>query len=200
VEVSGAYDESSGQSLEEYLTTVESEFDQLKTLKCPNYVLVPKDGAPMELIINRFKSDRRTKNKDYDATTDFVLDHEHTVRIKLADDPILQKFGFEPKRVGNYLRRYRAMGLFANRNPDNLIFYDVNQRRKGSPAPLVKAISPEGTKSRLLRFTDKLNKLAQEAANKQGDTYSGAEQAGQTCMQDVPYNVRDVVQRTGSDR
>eukprot|EP01047_Picozoa_sp_COSAG01_P044040 COSAG01_NODE_3952_length_5500_cov_202.781337_6_plen_175_part_00 len=94
---------------------------------------------------------------------------------------LLQKFGFEPKRVGDYLRRYRAMGLFANRNPDNLIFYDVNQRRKGSPAPLVKAISPEGTKSRLLRFTDKLNKLAQEAANKQGDTYSGAEQAKLAC-------------------
>jgi hypothetical protein len=181
VEVAGAFDESSGQSLEEYLTTVEAEFDQLKTLKCPNYVLVPKDGAPMELVINRFKSDRRTKNKDYDPTTDYVLDHEHTVRIKLADDAILQKYGFDPKRIGDYLRRYRAMGLFANRNPDELIFYDVNQRKAGSPAPRVKAIGPEGTKSRLLRFTGKLNAMAQTAANAQNESYSGAEQAKLAC-------------------
>jgi hypothetical protein len=181
VEVAGAYDESSGQTVVEYLTALEAEFEGSQRLQCPNYILVPQDGAPMELIINRFKSDRRTKSKDYDPTTDFVLNHENTVRIKLTDDAILEKYGFDPKRIGDYLRRYRKLGLFANRNPNQLVFYDVNQRKTGSPAPRVKAISPEGTKSRLLRFTGKLNALSQRAANQQGDVYGGADQAKLAC-------------------
>ena len=177
VEYDGAYDASSGLSFDEYLDVTAKEHETMTRQKSPNYILAPKDG-PLVLVLNKFKTDERTSAEHYNRDLDFILDHDKQIRIVLDSNPVMEKFGFDPKRLGGYLRKYRDLKLFANRNPDELLFYDVEQRRPGvTPPPAVKRITEEATKSRLLRFTGKMNNIAQTAASAVGEQCGGAPEA-----------------------
>jgi hypothetical protein len=124
--------------------------------ECPNYILVPNDG-PMVLVLNAFKNDKRASADAYDPKEcDFQLDHERTRRLVLDDDETLQTYGFDPKTLGTVLQKYRSLGLFRNRNPHELLFYDLTRKRKGQPAPPVLRLDKGAMKDRLTTLTRKL--------------------------------------------
>ena len=124
----------------------------------PNYILVP-DAGPMEIVLNRFKNDQRTSAGDYDGKDcDFQLDHSRTRRLVLEDNEILQQYGFDPKKLGVILGQYHMLGLFKNRNPDGLVFFDVEKKKKGVPATPVKRLHEGGVKDRLSTLSKKLTK------------------------------------------
>ena len=126
--------------------------------QCPNYILVPETG-PMTIVLNRYKNDQRTAAEDYDSKEcDFQIDHSGTRRLVLEDNETLQKYGFDPEKLGVILRKYYMLGLFKNRNPDELLFYDIEKKKKGTPATPVKRLDVGGAKDRLSTLIKKLTK------------------------------------------
>jgi hypothetical protein len=143
----------------------EADASRLKVqlAQTPNYILLPDAGPPV-LVLNAFKNDKRSLSADYDASNgDFQLDHELTRRIALNADAKLEACGFNPKKLGDILTRYRDLKLFSNRNPDELLFFSVAKRATGQPSTPVTRLSLEGIKSRLTRLSVMLTKGEQEA-------------------------------------
>ena len=108
VEHDSAYDASSGLSYEEYEDIIAKQLETMTRQKSPNYILAPKDG-PLVLVLNKFKTDERTSAENYNRDLDFILDHGKQIRIVLDSNSVLEKFGFDPKRLGGYLRKYRDL-------------------------------------------------------------------------------------------
>ena len=136
----------------------ESEQEVAQTSKCPNYVLIPDNSdAPWVLVLNHFKNDKRTSATDFDMSQDFQLNHERTVRLVLDKDDTLERYGFDPQKLGVLLRQYRDLKLFSHRNPDQLLFFDVTRykNKKGAQAEPVKRLQ-NGVTGRLTELSVRL--------------------------------------------
>jgi hypothetical protein len=108
--------------------------DELREARSPNYIHVRDDGS-MALVLNRYKTDRRSAEAAYDpASGDFVLSTDRTRTYELVPDAVLSKYGFSPVYLHWLLTHYkRALDeLFAEANPKRYLFFNV----KGDLAPI----------------------------------------------------------------
>lgn len=122
----------------------------LRDSRSPNYVNVGADGS-MTLVLNAYKTDRKTLSDQYDAASgDFLIDHERTLRRELKGDPVLAKYGFRPRLVAEMLTLYRRASFTAfgpARNPHEYIFYDWT-----GDDTVVKAVKEDALSKRLGRL------------------------------------------------
>jgi hypothetical protein len=137
------------------ITPDQETLDILKESNSPNYVVVDSGGF-VTLVINKFKTDARSAEVDYDPTTDFRINHPKTQRFELSrPQPILTKFGFEPRRLADTLLEYHNLQvtLLGDRNPHKLFFCEIP---KEGP---VRPVSGDGMSTRLARVTERLTGL-----------------------------------------
>jgi hypothetical protein len=137
------------------ITPDQETLDILKQSNSPNYVVVDSGGFAT-LVINKFKIDGRSAEVDYDPSTDFRINHPKTVRFELSrPQPILTKFGFEPRRLADILIEYHNLqvALMGDRNPHKLFFFEIP---KEGP---VRPVSGDGMSTRLARVTERLTGL-----------------------------------------
>ena len=109
--------------------------DDVRATGSPNYIEIAQDGS-MELVINAFKTDGHTAADDYDpANGDFVLGMDTTLRIPLAPNDTLAKFGFAPEVLGTLLGLYRrtVRTIFGDRNEHEYLFFDFGPNRDATP-------------------------------------------------------------------
>jgi hypothetical protein len=162
--------------LVEYLEQLAAECETREKLSSVNYVLVP-DKGPVELVLNHYKTDNRCFDAKYEAAKDFLADHDYTKRFVLEDHPTMTKYGFDPARLGAYLRGYYKLKLFENRNPHSLVFFDVGAQKRGQRSPDVVALKDSSLGFRLRRMTERLNQSAKAATDAVGGEYVGVEAA-----------------------
>jgi hypothetical protein len=127
--------------------TDENAQDLART-KSPNYIFVAANGK-MTLVMNQYKNDQRSTVETYDPEQDFALNTERTRRFDLAaPDAVLQKFGFSPQHLQNYLQVYRSavQQIHGEANPDQFVFFGAN----GTPH------SPDTMARRMGRMTKRL--------------------------------------------
>jgi hypothetical protein len=137
------------------ITPDQETLDILKESNSPNYIVVDQGGF-VTLVINKFKTDARSAEVDYDPTTDFRINHTKTQRFELSrPQPILTKFGFEPRRLADILLEYHNLQvtLLGDRNPHKLFFCEIP---KEGP---VRPVSGDGMSTRLARVTERLTGL-----------------------------------------
>ena len=100
---------------------------ELRATGSPNYIEVAPDGS-LELVINAYKTDGHTAADTYDpAAGDYVLGLDTTLRIPLAPNATLSKFGFKPEVLGTLLGLYRRalQTVFDDRNTPEYLFFSV---------------------------------------------------------------------------
>eukprot|EP01049_Picozoa_sp_SAG25_P008507 SAG25_NODE_772_length_5439_cov_2.322097_5_plen_396_part_00 len=127
--------------------TDENAQDMART-KSPNYIFVAANGK-MTLVMNQYKNDQRSTVETYDPEQDFALNTERTRRFDLAaPDAVLQKFGFSPQHLQNFLQVYRSavQHIYGEANPDEFVFFAAN----GTPH------SPDTMARRMGRMTKRL--------------------------------------------
>ena len=121
--------------------------DDLRATGSPNYVEVAADGS-MELVINAYKTDGHTAADTYDpANGDYVLGLDTTLRIPLAPNATLAKFGFRPEALGMLLGLYRraVQTIFGDRNTPEYLFFSVPENGN------VTAVKPDALGKRIGR-------------------------------------------------
>jgi hypothetical protein len=145
---------------------------ELESTQSPNYVLI--SPSVCQLVINKTKNDGRSDADDYDPDVDFAFDHERTLRLDLmlpsaptsGDSEetvrrkmdqanvihVLEKYGFQPIRLGNILRLYQKWlrVVLGERNPKQFLFFDPKKGQSVTP------LKSEGLKSRLQEATNKV--------------------------------------------
>jgi hypothetical protein len=131
--------------------------DELKASGSPNYVLFRNDGT-VEIVINRYKIDGRSRASDYDPERDFEANSEATKRFPLVADATLTKFGFDPVKLSALLTNYRALQqrIVGARNPYEYLFFEVKRATNLSTAQNVEVVSAEGMSTRMTRITKRL--------------------------------------------
>ena len=131
--------------------------DELKASGSPNYVLFRNDGT-VEIVINRYKIDGRSRASDYDPERDFEANSEATKRFPLVADPTLTKFGFDPVKLSALLTNYRALQqrIVGARNRYEYLFFEVKRATNLSTAQNVEVVSAEGMSTRMTRITKRL--------------------------------------------
>ena len=85
------------------------------------------DGS-LELVINAYKTDGHTAaDTYYPAAGDYVLGLDTTLRVPLAPNATLAKFGFQPEVLGTLLGLYRRalQTVFDDRNASEYLFFSV---------------------------------------------------------------------------
>ena len=110
--------------------------DDLRDTGSPNYVEVADDGS-MAIVINAFKTDHHTSADTYDpAEGDFVFGLDTSVRIPLAQDDTMAKFGFQPELLATLLGLYRraVSTIFGDRNDKEFLFFNFGS--SGTVEPL----------------------------------------------------------------
>jgi hypothetical protein len=103
----------------------------LRDSRSPNYVQVAADGA-MTLVLNAYKTDRKTLSDQYDAAQgDFLIDHALTLRRELKPDPVLTKYGFRPRLVAEMLAMYMRASATGLRAAVRVHLLRLDRRRHG---------------------------------------------------------------------
>ena len=123
----------------------------LQESNSPNYILVKDDGT-MELVINRYKIDGRSRAMDYDPETDFEINTDATKRFSLTADATLTKYGFDPVKLGTLLMNYWTLqqALMGDKNPFDLVFFEMKRDQS------VASMTAEGMATRMSRITQRL--------------------------------------------
>jgi hypothetical protein len=145
---------------------------ELESTQSPNYLLI--SPSVCQLVINRTKNDGRSNADSYDPDVDFAFDHERTLRLDLmlpsapangdSEDTVrrkmdqantihvLEKYGFDPVRLGKILRLYQKWlrAVLGERNPKQFLFFNAKKGQAVTP------LKSEGLKSRLQEATDKV--------------------------------------------
>eukprot|EP01043_Picozoa_sp_COSAG02_P008151 COSAG02_NODE_254_length_26937_cov_16.503950_30_plen_491_part_00 len=146
--------------------------EELRSTHSPNFVEIGPDTT--RIVINRTKNDGRGQEDDYDPEVDFRFDHENTLKLDLqlpsaptnADSEdtvkfkmdqanvihVLEKYGFNPVRLGKILTGYQAWlnVVMGDRNPKQFLFFDPKRGQNAEP------LTDDGAKSRLYTITKKL--------------------------------------------
>eukprot|EP01047_Picozoa_sp_COSAG01_P070416 COSAG01_NODE_10666_length_2108_cov_4.768044_2_plen_435_part_00 len=115
------------------ITPDQETLDILKQSNSPNYVVVDQGGF-VTLVINKFKTDARSAEVDYDPTTDFRINHTKTQRFELSrPQSILTKYGFELRCLADTLLEYHNLQvtLLGDCNPHRLFFFEELVRLPG---------------------------------------------------------------------
>jgi hypothetical protein len=134
-----------------FITPEQETVEELAESKSPNYIVVQDDGS-MELVINRYKMDSRSKAMDYDPERDFDINTDATRRFPLVANATLSKFGFDPVKLAVLIANYRSLqqSLMGERNPHEYLFFEI--KRGASVVP----VSAEGLSTRMARVTERL--------------------------------------------
>jgi hypothetical protein len=114
----------------------EASDDELRAARSPNYIRVG-DGGAMTLVLNTYKTDRRSAEAAYDpANGDFVLSTDRTRTYDLVPDAVLQKYGFAPEYLHSLLTQYRLAldATFSDQNPNHYLFFTF--RGDGDVSPV----------------------------------------------------------------
>lgn len=83
----------------------------------------------MELVISAYQTDSHTAADTYDpATGDYVLELDTVLRIPLAPNATLTKFGFQPEVLGTLLGLYRRTINGRHGEANSLICTGPNRR------------------------------------------------------------------------
>ena len=134
-----------------FIAPQEENIAALQQTNSPNYILVKDDGT-MELVINRYKMDGRSRAVDYDPEDDFAINTDATKHFPLTADATLSKYGFDPVKLAALLLNYLTLqqALLGDSNPHDLVFFEL--KRNQSVAPM----TAEGMSTRMSRITQRL--------------------------------------------
>ena len=134
-----------------FIAPHEENLAALQESNSPNYIIVKDDGT-MELVINRYKIDGRSRAVDYDPETDFGINTDATKRFPLTADATLAKYGFDPVKLGALLMNYWTLqqALMGDSNPYDLVFFELKRDQS------VASMTAEGMATRMSRITQRL--------------------------------------------
>jgi len=135
-----------------FINEQEENADTLRESNSPNYILM-KDDRTLELVINRYKTDERSRSMEYNPDDgDFAIDTEATERFPLVANATLTKYGFDPVKLSSLLLNYFSLQqkLVGDLNPHNLLFFELKRDQQ------VQTMTSEGMSTRMTRITKRL--------------------------------------------
>ena len=134
-----------------FITPEQENMEELVESNSPNYIVV-KDNGSMELVINRYKMDNRSKAMDYDPQHDFEINTSATRRFPLVANATLTEYRFDPVKLAALLANYRSVqqSVLGDRNPHEYLFFEL--KRDATVVP----VSAEGLSTRMARITGRL--------------------------------------------